>query len=856
MTRLFPTVLILALILSVAAFFWFANQHRQSYETELLREMEVLIDQHVQEVASDLKDVRSDLSFLANSASLRTFLDDQGTSPSVTPLAQDFLWFSETKKKYDQIRYLDDDGSEIVRINFNRGQPQVVPEEDLQHKQHRYYVTETMKLERGQIYVSPFDLNVEGREIELPIKPVVRFSTRVFDGEGRSRGFIIVNYLGERILERFHHRRSTFAGQLLLIDENGYFLVGPTPEHEWAFMFAHKSDLRFQSNFPNIWSEIMSQSRGQSVTDDGLFAFTRIGAEYGLDQTESCRECSWAVVVHVPTEILDVHENAWMRDMAPYAVLLFLLLVLSGGVTQYNMSKSKKVDALVGELHSAIALERDAFVGGPTVVFRWRNAYGWPVEYVSNNVRSVLGYDPDQFTQGHLSYSSIVEPDFLQFLAEDIVAAKKRNLTSFERRPYQLVKQDGGRLWVQDFTTAVRDENGAITHFIGYINDITALKSAERELKQQRAYIEEVVNAIADPTMVINVKDHSIVLANRAASDLYLSGGATPPGITCHALSHRQDQPCSGKDDPCPIHELLQTKQSARVTHRHFDGKGNDIYVELTAAPILNDEGEVTQFIESHRDITERVLLENELVEAKSGAEAANEAKSRLLANVSHDLRTPLNAIIGFSEMMKGEYFGPMPDQHYKEYVSDIHKSGRFLLDLINDLLDLSKAEAGKYQLDERAICVSDTISSALRIMDPLAQSAKVGLTSDVAEDLPQMIADERVMERVFNNLLSNAIKFTEPEGTVNIGAQKNADNHIIIDVSDTGVGMTEKELQEALKPFVQTDSSISRKSEGTGLGLSLCERFVTMHGGTLTLSSEVGKGTTVTLDFPPEKTL
>jgi signal transduction histidine kinase len=239
---------------------------------------------------------------------------------------------------------------------------------------------------------------------------------------------------------------------------------------------------------------------------------------------------------------------------------------------------------------------------------------------------------------------------------------------------------------------------------------------------------------------------------------------------------------------------------------------------------------------------------------AKEEAEAANQAKSRFLATMSHELRTPLNAIIGFSELMLREVMGPIENRHYRSYVADIHSSGAHLLQIINDILDLSKAEAGKLELCEEVFDLHKAIRSVRTLIGPRAQEAGLSATFKLAEDLPLLRADERKTRQVLVNLIANAVKFTPHGGIVEISGQLDECGGLAITVADTGIGIAPEDLERVFEPFVQLDNSLSRLHHGTGLGLPLAKAIMELHGGTLTLTSEVGVGTTATMVFPWER--
>jgi two-component system cell cycle sensor histidine kinase PleC len=247
---------------------------------------------------------------------------------------------------------------------------------------------------------------------------------------------------------------------------------------------------------------------------------------------------------------------------------------------------------------------------------------------------------------------------------------------------------------------------------------------------------------------------------------------------------------------------------------------------------------------------------EADLTEAKRLADRANRAKSAFLANMSHELRTPLNAINGFSEVMVKELHGPLGATPYAEYVNSILSAGQHLLDLISDILDISVVEAGDLLLTESDYCPASLVSACLQ--DHVKQAAEKGiaLRNWVPADLPLLRCDAHRIRQVLQNLLSNAIKFTPPDGTVEIGAHVSTSGGLTISVSDTGIGMTDTDIQVALTNFGQVQNVFARSEGGTGLGLPLAHALMEAHGGHLSISSAPDRGTTVTLDLPAWRVL
>jgi signal transduction histidine kinase len=244
-----------------------------------------------------------------------------------------------------------------------------------------------------------------------------------------------------------------------------------------------------------------------------------------------------------------------------------------------------------------------------------------------------------------------------------------------------------------------------------------------------------------------------------------------------------------------------------------------------------------------------------ELEKAKDAAESANRAKSQFLANISHELRTPLNAIIGFSSILMNQLFGPLGDQKYLEYSKDINESGAHLLDIINDILDISKAEAGKLTINYEEVHVGKSINKCLTILAERAAKGKITITTEVPKTLPMLVADRLRFIQILLNVISNAVKFTGEGGKVHVDVRtrenQNEVTHFVITVKDTGIGMSKEDVDKAFQSFGQVDSGLNRKYEGTGLGLPLTKKLMDLHYGIIGLESELGNGTTVTLTFP-----
>ncbi|MEX0924136.1 MAG: ATP-binding protein [Rhodovibrionaceae bacterium] len=273
-----------------------------------------------------------------------------------------------------------------------------------------------------------------------------------------------------------------------------------------------------------------------------------------------------------------------------------------------------------------------------------------------------------------------------------------------------------------------------------------------------------------------------------------------------------------------------------------------------TKTPLISGGTKVSLVVTAATDITERKAAEQEMVLAKEEAELANQSKTDFLANMSHELRTPLNAIIGFSQVMTNEMMGPIGSPKYKGYTSDINRSARHLLGIIDDILDLSKIEMGQLAVRESEVNVARIIEEVVRLKRDKAESANIALELNIPRDLPPITCDETKVKQILLNLVSNAVKFTETDGRITISAQLAADRCLEIKVSDTGIGMSQDELPVAMARFGQVESLLTRTHDGVGLGLPLVANLIQLHGGSCHIDSEKGRGTTITVRFPPER--
>jgi PAS domain S-box-containing protein len=395
------------------------------------------------------------------------------------------------------------------------------------------------------------------------------------------------------------------------------------------------------------------------------------------------------------------------------------------------------------------------------------------------------------------------------------------------------------------------DASGAFMGYRGIGRDVTAEMEARAEAVRKSALLDAAVANMAEGITIID-RDGRFVLANDRVRDLLdfpeelLKPGTPSRGILRLAAQRGDYGAHDGSDEA--IEKLVEARLALVLTSQDHILKrpaprGRIVEVRGRRMPM----GEL---VTTYVDITHLKGAETAILQAKEAAEIANRSKTEFLATVSHELRTPLNAIIGFSEIIRDQVFGPGAAGRYRSYAGDIHESGVHLLNIINDILDVAKVEAGAVELHLEIVDMVETIAQAARLVRERTRAAGLDLAIDLPTDLPRIEADQRRFKQVLLNLLSNAVKFTPHGGRIAVAARRDG-TQVTIEVADTGIGMTAAEIKIALEPFRQVASHLTRNVEGTGLGLSLVQSLVTLHHGTLTLDSVPGQGTRAIVCLP-----
>jgi PAS domain S-box-containing protein len=463
---------------------------------------------------------------------------------------------------------------------------------------------------------------------------------------------------------------------------------------------------------------------------------------------------------------------------------------------------------------------------------KWQETFGWTRDEVIGKSALELGIWAD-------------ETDRRQFIELLRVNGRVRN---FEARQCD---RDGN---VRD--VLVSGETVPLDgkpHLLITGHDITERNRAERDLRDSEARLSGILR-ISPEAVIVTDGAQRITLFNEGAERIFGYAADEAVGKLIDILlppTVRERH----RDHVKSFSELPETSRvmSARQEIRALAKDGTVFPAEASISK-LRLHGETVYTVLLH-DITERKHAQQLLLAAKEEAESANRAKSEFLANMSHELRTPLNAILGFSEVIRSQVLGPVGVAKYVEYADDVHRSGEHLLEIISDILDVARIDAGQISLDEDIATVEELIESSVMLIRERAEAGELDLAVKLPPDLPSIKCDRRKVKQIVINLLSNAVKFTERGGRVSVGAwTDDGSGEAVIEVRDSGIGMAVEDIPRVMEPFTQIASPMTRQHEGTGLGLPLVKKLVELHGGAIDIETAPGKGTTVRVRLPASR--
>ncbi len=558
---------------------------------------------------------------------------------------------------------------------------------------------------------------------------------------------------------------------------------------------------------------------------------------------------------------------AWRSSVTQVTVLFIvtlLVLIMLGGAFHWQAAKAAEADSILGVATARLdkALDR-----GQCGMWDWDVNKG--IIFWSRSMFDILGMP---VKGDYLSFAEVLsrihESDTqLEEAVEQLLDGK---ITSFDQE-FRMRHQDGHFVWLRARVALAPGETEDQPHLIGIVFDITQQKLADKLNKEAELRLMDAVENISE-AFVLWDADNRLVLCNSKYQQVHsLPASVCVPGTAYEDVVRTAKEPAvrkriglKGENGEGRSFEVqLADRRWLQINERRTkDGGFVSVGTDITALKLQEERLRLSEreLMMTVRDLQKERLLADQQAQRladladkyareKTRAEAANRSKSEFLANMSHELRTPLNAVIGFSEVMLAEMFGPMGSEKYAEYSRDIHKSGLFLLDVINDILDMSKIEAGRMQLECETLHVDTALDEVMRLVGPRAFEGGVLIEREVPPGL-SLWADRRAFKQVLINLLSNAVKFTPEGGKVTVAASVDRD-FMAISIRDTGIGIPSRDIEKLGRPFEQVENQFTKTKGGSGLGLAISKSFVELHGGMLSIKSAVGQGTDVTVSFP-----
>ena len=470
--------------------------------------------------------------------------------------------------------------------------------------------------------------------------------------------------------------------------------------------------------------------------------------------------------------------------------------------------------------------------------------------YFSPRNREITGFDPSQYigrTRFEISPLGVT-PEAYAAHIDDLAHHR-----SFRDYRYGLKGAAGNYLTISVSGKPVFDADGTFLGYRGTGTDITREVMIEKERDDERRLLQTILDNLPFPVSLNDVGGYYL-FANKVFEDWYGVAPADVIGRTAHDVLALDSDELARRQDMEYAATHSGTMESREVAKMLADGQIHHLVV--TKFPVRDREGLITGFATISTDITARKKDELALLDMNQRLIAANRAKSEFLAHMSHELRTPLNSILGFSQIIREATFGADQSERYREYAGDIHVSARHLLELITDILDIAKIEAGEITLEERAVDPRELIASCIRLVAQQLNGKLHVPKIEIDDPALRLKADPRLVRQILVNIVSNASKFTPHGGDITIRVERAADGGMRISVNDSGIGMDADDIVRAMEPFGQVRHSPDIAHGGTGLGLPLSKKFAELHGGELVLESAVGKGTTVTISFPPGRTV
>lgn len=788
-------------------------------------------------IATDISAVVRDLAFLANHIERQNlFLIDAEERRRL--IALEFRAFAEKKVLYDQIRFLDVNGMEVVRVNYADGQSVLVPQHELQNKSSRYYFREAFTLKRDNIYLSPLDLNVEAGRIEYPLKPMMRFATPLFDLQGRKKGVVVLNYFGERLIENFKLAAANIADHIELVNSEGYWLSSPNPDDEWGFMLGN--DKQMPKRYPKVWHSIIGQESGQLERVEGLFTFATINPTQIAQQTAdpdnqvnnplAGTDAFWKIISRVPPHQLTTPLSEFIQvHAALYASMLLLILIgawlLAATRLRHRRAEEQRAyeqrfrHTLENIELAALALDRQGSV-------RFCNDYflrltKWRREEMVGETWLDRCIPPEAREETGKILSRMETPESFPLQFETAV----------------MTRDDQIRL-INWNSTLTYDPNDRVIGVTLLGEDITDQRHAEEELRKLSRAVDQ------SPSIVMITDVEGVIeYVNPKFCEVTGYRPEEVVGLRPNILK-------SGEKSAEEYAELWQTIRKGLEWRGEFHNKNKNgqLYWESASiSGIRGPDGKVAHFLAVKEDISERKRLEAEVAahNRELARTQALTAMGRMASMIAHDLRNPLSSV-----KMTLQILGKQQNTGYNEKSEELRKISleqiRYMEDILSDMLTYSRPDALKPEWLTIEKVMDLAVGLAQRKLDELG----VELIIQHQPGLPTFHGDATKLRQVFSNLLINAAQAAENETTPEVVVETMVElgpsgTGIRIDISDNGCGIDPADQEKLFEPFFTT------RAQGTGLGLAIVKRMLDQHNASISIRRNHPSGTCVSVVLP-----